>query len=1133
MAEINFSRDSNPEEVAEFFSKNFKLDEKEKSIILNEGISGNVLLDISSFEKVFDFRFGVSNKIKKYLDKNKDKFVPKEITEKISIQTEEEIQSFFEKYIGIKGQINNIKGENELKNLKEEDMKKLGLNFGQRIILARYIKYFISLKSKEIEITITKDSDDDETSNYLKSELNISQQTIDNLFLDAEALFDLTEENLIDFLNKNKIQQEEFETLKEFIKKRDEMKKQDNITIDKNISYEDFIKFIKERLNFDIEKEDINELNNLDKYENLTKDEKEIIKNFINKRINENRIINKDNNIINDDNDKDDKFEDFQKMRLSSSKTFEFKRKSKIKNQESDEIQYSKKEKVDFQNNANYNIFFVLSTIKESYQNLGFSFFTKQLYGLNCSYIHYHSNLINVSTYYINKDNKIRKYFLLLFQVFSDSTIDNLSINIIDFEGNNEIFEPIYESQKISIKEGEDNFFILEDYQSTYNFFPKISINDFFSEYLNYFFDDKITIKNTIKKSLIESLSAKITNTKKIKLSPKNILKFIKYCGKQSINPTNFENIIIDEKEELDKQYYLSNDFIKNNFSNKAKEMIFSIFLKIYLIYDIEYLLEMLNMDNFSEIFLLIYSIQNKQIFKTIEKKMNGNQIKRFQNSLIKCANSSEKIQIIIDFGRGIENTLNLIFENLFIIISKLDEENKPFKGFNLNNPEEKDDIQQIFIIFNKINDAVKQSKKEYNLVKIEDIFEKMVDTYIKKNLNDYLLLKNFIKKGNINSNILDKYYTNIHVKGMTLIINNKMTPKEIINFITTQDYYYYNDKWSTNPNRDPEIFNYINISSNYENYKENILLIKENYLFKLYDKSTQEMKERFYSILLNQINTLNDMKNIFNIFPSEYIRGRFLDLINDKIKNLLKLINQNDDNQTYDIIDNWLFFNYKDEICGKLEEVTESLKDLIQFTPNYYVNLLKKKDMNLIVKKITNSIISFFIEQGNGNNEILADEKALFSLLKDSPNDDFFIIFFKSIDKKIFKESDFYTKEMTKNFKFFKLFLENCNDVILEKLSECSYIIESTKTHTKIIDDLKNKTIKYGILVNLISDDNIFFEKIKVLLKEETDIIFNDLKDSLNLCKKQYAQLELISDYYNQFYKETKKAQLILIKKN
>ena len=59
MAEINFSRDSNPEEVAEFFSKNFKLDEKEKSIILNEGISGNVLLDISSFEKVFDFRFGV------------------------------------------------------------------------------------------------------------------------------------------------------------------------------------------------------------------------------------------------------------------------------------------------------------------------------------------------------------------------------------------------------------------------------------------------------------------------------------------------------------------------------------------------------------------------------------------------------------------------------------------------------------------------------------------------------------------------------------------------------------------------------------------------------------------------------------------------------------------------------------------------------------------------------------------------------------------------------------------------------------------------------------------------------------------------------------------------------------------
>ena len=62
-----------------------------------------------------------------------------------------------------------IKGEKELKQLTEEDMIKLQLNLGQRIKLRRYINF---LQEKEITITITEKSSDDETLKFLKNELN-------------------------------------------------------------------------------------------------------------------------------------------------------------------------------------------------------------------------------------------------------------------------------------------------------------------------------------------------------------------------------------------------------------------------------------------------------------------------------------------------------------------------------------------------------------------------------------------------------------------------------------------------------------------------------------------------------------------------------------------------------------------------------------------------------------------------------------------------------------------------------------------------------------------------------------------------------------------------------------------------
>ena len=58
------------------------------------------------------------------------------------------------------------------------------------------------------------------------------------------------------------------------------MKEKEFNKLSKNSNKEDIYRFIKEKLNFDINRQDINKLN-LEIYENISKEEKEIIQNFI------------------------------------------------------------------------------------------------------------------------------------------------------------------------------------------------------------------------------------------------------------------------------------------------------------------------------------------------------------------------------------------------------------------------------------------------------------------------------------------------------------------------------------------------------------------------------------------------------------------------------------------------------------------------------------------------------------------------------------------------------------------------------------------------------------------------------------------------------------------------------------
>ena len=82
----NLTGESTKEKLVEFFSSNYKIKEDVKNNLLKEDISGEILSDLNDKElKSLGLKSGLILKLRKYISENKEKFEPKEITEKISI----------------------------------------------------------------------------------------------------------------------------------------------------------------------------------------------------------------------------------------------------------------------------------------------------------------------------------------------------------------------------------------------------------------------------------------------------------------------------------------------------------------------------------------------------------------------------------------------------------------------------------------------------------------------------------------------------------------------------------------------------------------------------------------------------------------------------------------------------------------------------------------------------------------------------------------------------------------------------------------------------------------------------------------------------------------------------------------
>ena len=688
----NITIESTKEDVAFFIFNKYKKDiENIKdiyNIIIKENISGEILLDLEKYNEYMSLGIqeSLKEKLKKYLEDNKERFIRKPIEITIGFNSKnDEIKDFFKNYLSYEGQINNINNIDGKKmlNLSYEDMKKIGLNIGQRIKLNNYILYTIN--------HITDKSTKEEVGIFFNKILNLSDKTIEKLNFDGKSLLSCKEED-IDQLRE--LNQEQKAKLRHFLNK---------IEIDKQ-----FDKDIEDQMN--------------------NKQNKQIYK-----------IKDVSNNIANNNNNNDNNKK--KEGQLNG------KEEAKNKNKENFEI-YKKCNYLDRQleslyeykihpinSISDYNVFFIFNITEKKIDNSNILIFLdnnnfKFFLSSKKKYIVFKHKLIY--------HQKIKKEFedvrYIMVQVPIIKNLDKLSIYaaISDKDGLSK-----YENT-IKIEPNKANYFYINNlYFNNGKYFPIITDNEIYSCYLDFYFklDNDKDQKENIKKDLIKCLINNINNSKKIDLNADNILKLFKLCLDLNIAPENINSIeIIDANIELNKNYYLSyKDFNSPIFSN-VKQSIIKLITKIYAKYDKEFLVELILVKDNKDVYRNVLDLLNKKLLNySIFKFNNGEDLVRIQNNLISISKTIKEIENILKISKGIINYLKVIKDNYDKIISILESNEKKdnlknycFTLAELAKNESIDIINDLFVEIIKI---INKKNGYYNIIDFSSIFNNLINS--------------------------------------------------------------------------------------------------------------------------------------------------------------------------------------------------------------------------------------------------------------------------------------------------------------------------------------------------------------------------------------------------------------------
>ena len=1248
--EVQLSNESNEEEVVKFFVENFKITEDIQNKIKSENITGEILpiLTDEELKGPIGFKFGPIKKWKLYLEKNKDKFKEKEIKEKLfTTSTSEEVKDFFINCLDFKENLNNMDGK-QLLELNEEEMKKIGLNLGKRKKLIKYINYFktlIPIEKTEEEndnILITRNSSSEDVANFLKKRLKFSQDSIDEIQLDGETLYELDDKELDEF----NISTDEKEKLKTFLKKiKSSGESQKEIT--KNSNVEDISNFLKQNFGisenviqeldldgetfFALKEEEIDEFSITEDQKNNWKNflkkhkaqsvkdikeesSKEEVKNFLSqnlsfselslqqmdydgksllslkeyeiKKLNINdeektklkTFLKKEQIKLTNENDEksisqflDDKFglsiekfnqEELQKIsheiKEEEKNILEkfLKSKIKIENEGKNETIRRTKQIKSLGNSLlkekKYNQFFNYKikplTKNDNYNIIFFIALPNTNLNVYCLAIYenyeddFYNNYEPTFIYnYCHGGQKRNKYILLFIQVQSNEPICKLNIILKDYK--EDYNASIIVKDKIKCYY---NFDYLN--YDTYLKVEELQFYGIIGVYWDFIFNDQLNIDKMFKIALIKKIFGIINEMNEVILYADIFLLMFKRSLIYKIEPKNINSIKIREilakrSIKLSAEYFLNNDEIEKLKLGDGKSKFCELIVGIYAYSDKKQLMKLIQSKNGKEycryILSLIYNKQfKKEEFNLIKEEKSINQI---QANFLSVSTRREDINFILYLSKGLLSNLKFIAEHYYAIYNILSS-NANYILFNAFNkyylellfPDEKDDIKDIQINFAKIVKLTKENNHN-PIINYNEFFENLSAFYYNKPLSELCLLYNILAHvlHDLDSKIVKNYHEKIHLKGMSLIQNKKMKMEDIMKFMMTQDKYYCSEQFKKTDKRDPSIFQYIAITDVDKDYANNLKLLEKNQIMTLFIDLNSNNEQKLYLALLNQMKKFRDFKSIFELFQKNQINKKFTNYLNDKMGDLIytALDDTKNENLIFSIIDNWLSINYFNSM--DLSLITEKLEMNYDFTVKYYKYLLENQSMSYILEIIKGNLSKFFIFQYN-DRKLTAD--SIISMLLISKDKKIISYFFDELEKNILTDNDFYQKEENLNYQLFKLFLEKCAQLIKnQELYEGQYLIQTKKIQTKIHNDLLNKDVEYEKINNLITGTKKedFFNRIKVVVQKDSEAktIYNNLVTSLEECRKKFKALNDIEDFYNAFYIESKKKLIEQIK--
>ena len=1173
MSEASHSEDkitssSSPEEVAKCFAEKLKISQEVQENIIKQEISGDILLSLEDAElKSLGLKLGPMKKVKKYLSENKNDFIEKDIEIKIDINsTKAEVKEFLEKYIGMDEDY-DLNGK-ELLELSNDDIESIGLNLGKKKKFEKYLKYFKSIKTenkedkkeepkeqkneqmeeKEEKVNEEKDIND----NNQKEEENKEKEKKENKEEGKEEEIPVNDEAKLRVKNIKPIDLDSKNNIFFMISLTDNYN-DNNFSIvacngkegDKSVDYHYNIISDEDTTALDEEKRRILvvQVPSEEKLKNLTvkilKKETIKIKKDLSSENKEENIEKEKNEIILDNEGEKEEDKDEKKEKKAEEQEEDMKDKEEIKLEKKEDNKEEKKEdnKVEKkednkeekkEDNKEENKEEKKEEIKEEKKE----------------------EIKEENKEEKKKDNKEEiKEEIKITEFICNININNGINNYFHF------FNLAFENLKDHI--------VLEE-----------NINFIFKKYLSLFLDKNIISQKNFKEDIIKSLLYFISLIQKeneILFTCNNLFYIFKSCLEYKLKINNISSISLAEQEneikpqnilksdELDNLYELINDKDKEQ-KEKLIQKFSSFIIKFYSSNkDYKPLLkEFLDSKNnkyyIRDIFTLL--IQEEIKITDLDLLENKGKIKKAQKLFLEAAKTKEEINYILNkFSKGLISYLEFIRENIILICNileksveekKKDKKDKKVKDkeeenyiLNIPSPDIEDDFDKINELITGILEQMKN--KKYTILNYDQIFNQLVDIYENETLDKFYNLKNLVilLSKHLKKNTMENYFVKFHQKGMNLIKMEEMrNVDEIIKFIFEQDIFYIDGHYSNNENRDPLIFQYIPIGSNYEDYNYNINILKKKQIWNLYTYSDIKVKNEFHKVFLDQVLNMKDLESLLDLFPTDQIDYSFVKDINEKLKEIIYTSSDEGGNNLrvenlFNIFQSILILNeiMALNLIDQLQLINDKFSE--KFTSDYYIYLLQSEKVKYMMPKISNYIINFFIDQHKKGN---ATVDSLIFLLKVSPSESFRIELLNQMDNFILEEKEFYLREETKKFKLFKFFNENFQDLIKKggKNLKGKYLIKNVELKTKINKDLNEGKVPYAIIEKMLQYEYGFLEKIKVIVdfkNNEAKKIMDKIKEMVNKCLIKFDIFDKFIEYYSTFFRETKRDFIQLIK--